>query len=77
MKFNISPLLKEHQRLRLLIPEPACKETFEANIVGAKFIQADVFELTEKALKKIVLTEIDKSLIKLAKNLEQFEKRDK
>lgn len=32
--------------------EPACKETYEANIKGAKFIQADVFDLEEKKLEK-------------------------
>lgn len=32
--------------------EPACKETYETNIEGAKFIQADVFDLKAKDLKK-------------------------
>lgn len=31
--------------------EPECKETYEANIEGAKFIQADVFELKEQELE--------------------------
>jgi len=31
--------------------EPACKATYEANISGAKFIQADVFELKETDLE--------------------------
>lgn len=32
--------------------ELKCKETYEANILGAKFIHADVFELKEKELQK-------------------------
>jgi DNA (cytosine-5)-methyltransferase 1 len=31
--------------------EPSCRETYEANIGGAKFILADVFELEAKKLK--------------------------
>jgi DNA (cytosine-5)-methyltransferase 1 len=31
--------------------ESKCKETYEANIVGAKFISADVFNLTEQKLE--------------------------
>lgn len=30
----------------------SCKETYEANIEGAEFIHADVFELQEKELQK-------------------------
>lgn len=30
----------------------SCKETYEANIKGARFIHADVFDLTEKTLQK-------------------------
>lgn len=44
--------------------EPACKETYEANIEGAKFIQADVFELTEEKLQKeLNLKRDDKNLL--------------
>lgn len=32
--------------------EPNCKETYEANITGAQFILADVFNLGEKELEK-------------------------
>ena len=32
--------------------EAKCKETFEANITGSKFIQADVFELEASDLQK-------------------------
>ena len=32
--------------------EPKCKETYEHNIKGAKFIHADVFNLNEKELEK-------------------------
>lgn len=32
--------------------EPACRKTYEANIKGAKFIEADVFELNEKQLQR-------------------------
>ena len=32
--------------------EPECKETYEANIKGAKFIQANVFDLDVKELEK-------------------------
>lgn len=32
--------------------EPKCRETYEANIIGAQFIQADVFELKETDLEK-------------------------
>lgn len=31
--------------------EPSCKETYEANITGAKFIEANVFDLAETALE--------------------------
>lgn len=34
--------------------EPACKETYEANIKGAQFIQADVFDLKQEALQKML-----------------------
>lgn len=41
-----------------------CKETYEANIKGASFIEADVFELKESELqKKLNLKRRDKSLI--------------
>jgi DNA (cytosine-5)-methyltransferase 1 len=44
--------------------EPSCKETYEANIEGAKFIQADVFELKEKELQKeLNLKRNDKNLV--------------
>jgi DNA (cytosine-5)-methyltransferase 1 len=44
--------------------EESCKATYEANIGKDKFIQADVFELTEKELqKKLGLRKRDKSLI--------------
>lgn len=44
--------------------EPSCKETYEANIDGAKFIQADVFELKEKKLQKeLKLKRNDKNLL--------------
>jgi DNA (cytosine-5)-methyltransferase 1 len=32
--------------------EPKCKETYEANITGARFIEADVFELEETYLEE-------------------------
>lgn len=32
--------------------EASCRETYEANIEGAQFIQADVFELTEQELEQ-------------------------
>ena len=32
--------------------EENCRETYEANIKGAKFIKADVFELNEEELEK-------------------------
>ena len=32
--------------------DPSCKETYEKNNPGSKFIEADVFELTEQALQK-------------------------
>ena len=32
--------------------EIACKDTYEANIIGSKFIHADVFELTVKSIQK-------------------------
>ncbi|SMD08359.1 DNA cytosine methyltransferase [Pedobacter nyackensis] len=44
--------------------EPACKETYEANIKGAEFIQADVFELKEKELQQqLGLKKNDKDLV--------------
>lgn len=44
--------------------EPSCKETYEANIKGAQFIQADVFELKETELqKKLDLKKKDDNLI--------------
>ena len=44
--------------------EPACKATYEANVEGAKFIQADVFELKEKQLQKeLGLKKNDKNLL--------------
>lgn len=44
--------------------EPACKETYEANIKGAEFIKADVFDLKEKDLqKRLRLKKNDKSLV--------------
>ncbi|MPQ45576.1 DNA (cytosine-5-)-methyltransferase [Marinifilum sp. N1E240] len=44
--------------------EGACKETYETNINGAQFIQADVFELKEKELqKKLKLKRNDKNLL--------------
>lgn len=44
--------------------EHDCKETYEANIKGAKFIQADVFELREQTLKEeLNLAQNDDNLI--------------
>ena len=44
--------------------ESACKETYEANIEGAKFIQADVFDLKEEDLKeKLSLKKNDDNLL--------------
>lgn len=44
--------------------EPSCKDTYEANIKGARFIQADVFELKEKALKEeLMLEKNDQNLV--------------
>lgn len=44
--------------------EPACKETYEANIIGAKFMQEDVFNLTvEKLESELCLQRNDKDLI--------------
>ena len=44
--------------------EPNCKETYEANIKGAEFILADVFNLTEKQLqRKLSLKKNDDELI--------------
>lgn len=41
-----------------------CKETYESNIIGAKFIHADVFNLTEKDLEdKLSLKQNDDELI--------------
>lgn len=43
--------------------EPSCKETYESNI-GAKFIQADVFDLREKELQSLLnLNKNDDNLI--------------
>ncbi|WP_261512743.1 DNA cytosine methyltransferase [Chryseobacterium paludis] len=42
----------------------SCKDTYEANINGAEFIQADVFELQEKALEdKLKLKRNDDNLL--------------
>lgn len=44
--------------------ESACKETYEANIEGAKFIQADVFDLKEEDLEeKLSLKKNDDNLL--------------
>lgn len=44
--------------------EPACKATYEANIKGAEFIQADVFKLKEKQLgTRLNLKKNDDNLI--------------
>lgn len=44
--------------------DKSCKETYEANIKGAKFIHADVFELKEKELeKKLSLQRNDDNLL--------------
>jgi DNA (cytosine-5)-methyltransferase 1 len=44
--------------------EPSCKETYEANIKGATFIQADVFNLKEEELQKqLSLKKEDNNLI--------------
>jgi len=44
--------------------ESRCKETYEANIQGAQFILANVFDLKEKELqKKLGLKKFDKDLI--------------
>jgi len=44
--------------------EPACKDTYEANIKGAQFILEDVFNLTELGLKnKLNLKKNDDELI--------------
>lgn len=44
--------------------EPACKDTYEANMNGAKFIQADVFDLKEIELQKLLnLKRNDKNLL--------------
>src|SRR5690606_32644488 len=44
--------------------EHTCRATYEANIKGAKFFQADVFELTEKDLEKeLKLKKNDNNLI--------------
>ncbi|MDG2431088.1 DNA cytosine methyltransferase [Flavobacterium sp.] len=44
--------------------EPNCKKTYEDNITGAQFIQADVFELEEQELEdKLNLTKNDDDLI--------------
>src|SRR5690554_4733570 len=37
----------------------SCKETYEANIKGAKFIHADVFELKEEELQSHLSLKID------------------
>ena len=44
--------------------EPKCKETYEANITGAEFIEADVFKLKPFYLKrKLNLEKNDNNLI--------------
>ncbi len=44
--------------------EPNCKETYEENIIGAQFIQADVFDLKEEDLEtKLNLNKNDDDLI--------------
>ncbi len=44
--------------------EPLCKETYEANVKGAKFIKADVFKLKEDNLEnELNLTKNDDNLI--------------
>lgn len=44
--------------------EVSCKDTYEKNIIGAKFINEDVFELKEEALQKeLKLQKDDKDLI--------------
>lgn len=44
--------------------EPNCKETYEDNIIGAQFIQADVFDLKEEDLEnKLNLIKNDDDLI--------------
>lgn len=44
--------------------EPACKKTYEANIKGAEFIQADVFNLGVKELqRKLKLKQNDDNLL--------------
>lgn len=44
--------------------EPNCKQTYEANIQGAEFLLADVFNLTEKELQnKLKLKKNDDDLI--------------
>ena len=44
--------------------EPNCKETYEANIKGAKFIQANVFDLTETDLQtKLNIEQNDDDLL--------------
>ena len=44
--------------------EISCKETYEANIKNAKFIHANVFELTEKELESTLnLSKNDDDLI--------------
>jgi DNA (cytosine-5)-methyltransferase 1 len=44
--------------------DPKCKETYEANNKGSKFILADVYKLEEKELKKqLALKKNDKNLL--------------
>lgn len=50
-----------------------CQETYEANIKGAKFINADVFDLKEKQLQKeLGLRRRDKSLVMIGCSPCQF-----
>lgn len=44
--------------------ESSCKETYEANIIGAQFIQADVFDLKESELQaKLNIKQNDDNLL--------------
>jgi len=53
--------------------DPTCKETYEKNNPGAKFILADVFELTEQELAKVSsLTKNDDNLIMIGCSPCQF-----
>ena len=50
-----------------------CKETYEANIKGAKFIHADVFELKEKEIEKVLkLRKNDNELVMIGCSPCQF-----